>query len=51
VKHVIHVKETPHEIKQILKSLHKDRNTWDLWDSCTMCFSFSLSINVSYCFS
>jgi len=26
MKHVIHVKETPHEIKQILKSLHKDRN-------------------------
>jgi len=27
VKYVIHVKETPHEIKQILESLHEDRNT------------------------
>ena len=25
VKHVIHMKETPYEIKQILKSLHEDR--------------------------
>jgi len=23
----------------------------NIWNSCTMCFSFSLSINVSYCFS
>jgi len=35
-----HVKETPHEIKQILKSLYEDRNTCDLY---TMCFSFSLN--------
>jgi len=31
VKHVIHVKETPHEINQILKSLHDYKNTWDSW--------------------
>jgi len=36
---------------QILKSLHYYGNTWNSWDSCTMCFSFSLSVNVSYCFS
>jgi len=40
MKYMIHVKEIPHEINQILKSLHKDRDTSD---SCTMCFSFSLS--------
>jgi len=27
VKHVIHVKDTPHETNQILKSLHDYRNT------------------------
>jgi len=43
MKHVIHVKEIPHEINKFLKSLHEERNTWDSWKSCTMYFSFSLN--------
>ena len=45
-QHVIHVKDTPHEINQILRSLYDYRNTQDSWDSCTMCFSFFLSVNI-----
>jgi len=40
---LINVKEISQEINQILKSLYEDKNTWDSWHSCTMCFSFSLS--------
>jgi len=29
MKHMIHVKKIPHEINQILKSLHDYKNTWD----------------------
>jgi len=50
VKHVIHVKEILHEIIQSLKSLHEDRNTWT-YGTHAPCISYSLSINVSYCFS